>query len=310
MGIKISIVSPVYKNAKGIEEFISSVKKHVLAITSDFEIILVNDDSPDNSWHIIKKIAKIDNRIKGISLSRNFGQHPAIFCGLSHSSGDVVVIMDCDLQEDPSYIPLLLKKYFEGFDIVYTYKKNRAHKLWKNVATYLFFRFYNYLIDNKNIASNYKVGTYSLISRKVANSFLTFKDCQFHYILILRWLGFNYTYVEIEHFERKYGKSSYSFHKLFEHALVAIVFHSDKLLRLNIYFGFSIAFISFVLGILIIFSYFLRGFAPGWASIIVLNLFSLGVILFSIGILGLYIGKMFEQTKQRPMFVINDKINF
>lgn len=307
---KISIVTPVYRNEKSIEEFVNCVKKYVVSISDNFEIILINDGSPDNSWQIISNLAKSDNKIKGINLSRNFGQHPAIYCGLEHSSGDVVIVMDCDLQEDPSYIPILFEKYKEGFDIIYTYKKNRAHALWKNIATIVFTKIYNYLIDNKNLVNNQNVGSFSLISRKVVENFLKFKDCQFHYLIILRWLGFKYTYIEITHLKRKHGKSSYNFNRLFEHALVAIVFQSDKLLRLNIYLGFFIALFSFIIGLIIIISYFLHGFAPGWASITVLILFSLGIILFSIGILGLYIGKMFEQTKQRPVFIINEKINF
>lgn len=306
---KISIVTPVYRNEKSITEFVNCVKEFVVPISDNFEIILVNDGSPDNSWQIILNLAKSDNKIKAINLSRNFGQHPAIYCGLEYSSGDVVIVMDCDLQEDPSYIPLLFEKYKEGFDVVYTYKRNRAHATWKNIATFVFTKIYNFLIDNKNLVNNQNVGSFSLISRKVVDNFLKFKDCQFHYLIIIRWLGFNYTYIEITHLKRKYGKSSYNFKRLFEHALVAIVFQSDKLLRLNIYLGFFIAFFSFVIGLIIIIIYFLHGFAPGWASIIVLILFSLGIILFSLGIIGLYMGKMFDQTKQRPIFIIDEKIN-
>lgn len=306
---KISIVTPVHKNENNIEEFISEVKKYLSENSLDFEIILVNDGSPDNSWKIISEIATTDKRIKGINLSRNFGQHPAIYCGLDHSSGEVVIVMDCDLQEDPSYIPILLSKHNEGYDVVYTLKKNRAHALWKNFSTFIFTKIYNFLIDNKNLSSSQYVGSFSLISRKVVNSFLKFRDCQFHYLLILRWLGFRYAYVEISHFKRKKGLSSYNFKRLFEHALVAIVFHSDKLLRLNIYIGFFIALVSFVFGLIIVISYFIKGFAPGWTSIITLMLFSLGIILLSNGVLGLYLGKMFDQTKQRPIYVIDQKVN-
>lgn len=307
--IEISIVTPVYKSAESLEEFVSRVSEAVSNISQYYEIILVNDCSPDNSWEIIQQLAERDNRIKGVSLSRNFGQHPAIYCGLQHSKGQVVIVMDCDLQEDPKYIPILYQKYKEGYDIVFTYKKSRKHSFWKNMAATLFTKIYNYLIDNKSLSNNKNVGSYSLISRKVVESFLRIKDCQFHYLIILRWLGFKNTYVEIEHQSRKHGKSSYNFQRLFEHALVAIIFQSDKLLRINIYVGFLIATIAFIVGIIIIIGYFIHGYASGWPSLFVLISFSFGCLLFSIGILGLYVGKMFEQTKQRPLFVIDKKIN-
>jgi len=306
---EISVVTPVYKSEKSIEEFATRVINSISSITDDYEIVFVNDASPDNSWDIIQKLAQNNPKIKGISLSRNFGQHPAIFCGLQHCQGNVAIVMDCDLQEDPKYIPQLYNKYKEGFDIIYTFKENRKHAIWKNIFTKLFSYVYNYLIDNKSLSNHESVGSYSLISRKVINEFLRFKDCQFHYLIILRWLGFKSSYIKIEHLERKHGKSSYNFKRLFEHALVAIVFQSDKLLRLNIYIGFITASISFILGLIIIMLYFVKGFAPGWPSLFVLILFATGTILFSLGIVGIYIGKMFEQTKQRPIFVIDKKIN-
>lgn len=189
-------------------------------------------------------------------------------------------------------------------------KKNREHSPWKNLAVLIFSKLYNYLINNKLLTTNQSVGAFSLISKKVVDNFLRFNDCQFHYLIVLRWLGFKSTYVEIKHLKRKHGKSSYNFKRLLEHALVAIVFQSDKLLRLNIYLGFFISLFSFIAGIVVIIRYFIHGFAPGWASLTVLILFSLGIMLFSLGILGLYIGKMFEQTKQRPLYVINEMVNF
>lgn len=307
--MKISVVTPVYKSYDSIEEFVSLVLAELNKLTEDYEIILVNDGSPDNSLHIIEKICKENHKVKCISLSKNFGQHNAIHCGLSFSKGDVVIVMDCDLQENPSYIPLLVKKYQEGYDIVYTIRNKRNYSFFKNFLARVFTIFYNYLIDDKLLANNENVGSFSLISRKVVQNFLLFKDCQFHYLIILRWLGFNSTYVYIQHAQRKKGKSSYNFKRLFEHALVAIIFQSDKLLRANIYIGFLISFIAVITGIFIVINYFLHGFAQGWTSIFVLILFTFGAVLSSIGIVGLYIGKMFDQTKQRPLYIIDKKIN-
>lgn len=306
---EIAVVSPVYKSSESIREFVQKVEKHLKDISPQYEIILVNDGSPDNSWEIMRELSAANQKIKSIKLSRNFGQHPAIYCGLQHSRAYAVIVMDCDLQEDPKYIRDLYQKYKEGYDIVYTLKRQRKHTVWKNIATRFFTKIYNYLLDNKSLQNNENVGSYSLISRKVVQAFMNFKDYQFHYLIVLRWLGFRSAYIEIEHLPRKHGKSSYNFKKLFEHALVAIVFQSDKLLRLNIYLGFFISLLSFIAGIIIIINYFLHGYAHGWTSIFVLILFSLGILLFSLGIVGLYIGKMFDQTKNRPVFIVDEKIN-
>jgi dolichol-phosphate mannosyltransferase len=307
--MKISVVIPVYKSQGTIELLTQKLMDELCKISNDYEIIYVNDDSPDNSWDIIQKLCKGNSKIIGISLSRNFGQHPAILCGITHASGDAIVVMDCDLQEDPKYIPELLRKLQEGNDIVFTLKQKRAHAWWKNIMTKIFSFIYNYLIDDKRLLTDQQVGSFSIINRKVADAFLQFGDYQFHYLLVLRWLGFKQSFIEIEHYERKAGKSSYNFKRLFEHALVAIVFQSDKLLRFNIYIGFIIALFSIVGIIFLLISYFIHGYAQGWPSLFMLLLFTLGAVLFSLGIIGLYIGKMFEQVKSRPKFVVKELIN-
>lgn len=246
--VTLSVISPVYRGEQTLEALVAKIKEAVEPLGVSYEIVLVEDASPDNSWDVIKRLAAKDACIRAVKLSRNFGQHPAIFCGLRFARGEAVVVIDCDLQEDPAYIPHLFQKYREGYDIVYTYRKKRSYGYWKNVTAYLYTKIYNYLIDNKLLSNDQHVGAFSLISRKVVDAFLQFKDCQFHYLLVLRWMGFRSTYVEIEHHKRYAGKSSYNFKRLIEHALVAIVFHSDKLLRLNIYLGFLIAFVAFVVG--------------------------------------------------------------
>lgn len=308
--MKITVVIPVYKSDETIEILTQKLLEQLSLCSDDYEIIFVNDASPDKSWEKINKLCQENSNIKGIHLSRNFGQHPAIYCGIQHASGDAIVVMDCDLQEDPKYIPSLIEEYKKGSDIVFTIRKKRQYTWWKNIAAKLFSKIYNYLIDDKKLLTNYNIGSYSLITKKVAQEFQKYGDYQFHYLLVLRWLGFNQSFIEIEHYERASGKTSYNFKRLFEHALIAIVFQSDKLLRFNIYTGLFISLLS-VIGIFyLIINYFIYGFAQGWTSIFVLLLFTLGTILFSLGIMGLYIGKMFEQVKNRPKFVVKEYLNF
>lgn len=301
----ISIVSPVYGAEKIVPELVRRIREEASKLTSHYEIVLVEDGSPDKAWEEIQQQAQQHPEVIGVKLSRNFGQHAAILAGLQEAKGDVVIVMDCDLQDDPKYFGRLLEEYHKGNEIVYTYKDKRKHSFFKDFTAIAFNKVFNFLLDNKTLQGDKNVGAFSLISRKVVNEFLSYPDYQFHYLLVLRWLGFKHAYVDIEHAERHEGKSSYNFKRLVEHALVAITYQSDKLLRLTIYSGLLIASLAVLAGLIIIIFYFTNGFQSGWASLAVLILFSLGTILTSIGIIGLYIGKNFEQAKNRPRFIID-----
>lgn len=306
---KISIISPVYQAEKIIDKLIEQITIQIEKITQDYEIILVEDGSPDNSWEKIEQACSSNPRVKGIKLSRNFGQHPAITCGIEVATGDYAIIMDCDLQDNPIYFKDLYKKISEGYDIVYTIKEKRKHSFFKNITATLFNRVFNWLVDNKNIKGNNNIGSYSMISQKVIDDFIRFGDYRRHYLNVLRWLGYNSGYVKIEHNDRFEGKSSYNFIKLINHAIDGITSQSDKLLRLNIYIGFSISLAAFLWGIFIIIRSYLSPYQAGWASVMVLILFVTGLLLISMGILGIYIGKVFEQVKRRPIYLIDKILN-
>ena len=305
----ISIVSPVYRAEKIVDELIKRIEAEVIKITDNYEIVLVEDGSPDDSWVKIAENCKSHPKVKGIKLSRNFGQHFAITAGVEQALGDYVIVMDCDLQDDPVYIPVLYRKAIEGYDIVYTYKADRKHSFIKNITAGLFNKVFNYLVENKNWQAHNNVGSYSLLTRKAVTAFCSFNDYQRHYLMVLRWLGFSNTYVEIEHKERFEGKSSYNFSKLILHAISGITSQSDKLLRINVTIGIFLSFISFLSILVIIALYFINGFMSGWASLIVVLLFSTGIILTSIGISGIYLGKTFEQVKGRPKYIIDKFLN-
>ena len=281
--LSISVVSPVYQAEKIIQELILRLEKELSKITPSYEIILIEDCSKDNSWKVINKIAKTNDRVKAVKFSRNFGQHVAIKAGIELAKGDCCIVMDCDLQEDPKYINNLVEEWLKGNEIVLTIKKTSK--------------------------SSIQIGSLSLISRKVIEAFKQFNDYQFHYLMVLRWLGFKKAYIKITHKDRYEGKSSYNFKSLVRHAMVGIIYQSDKLLRIGIYIGFFFGIISLISVIIIIINYFINGYQSGWASLFVLISFSTGLILMAIGILGLYIGKMFEQVKNRPQYIIDKKIN-
>jgi dolichol-phosphate mannosyltransferase len=306
----LSIVSPVYKAEKIVDELVARIREEAIKITDDFEIILVEDCGPDNSWSKIEENCKKYCEVKGIKLSRNFGQHFAITCGLDNANGDFVIVMDCDLQDNPKYFSKFIEEAKNGCEIVFSFKEKRKHNFIKDTFANLFNILFNYLIENKNHKSNAMVGAYSLLSRKAVLAFREYGDYQRHYLMVLRWLGFKHTYILIEHNKRFEGTSSYSFSRLLSHALNGITSQSDKLLRLNAALGLSLSFLSFLGAITIVIFYFIYGFLSGWASLIITILFSTGVILTSIGIIGIYIGKSFEQAKNRPRYIVDEWINF
>ena len=305
----ISVVSPVYGAERTISMLVERIVAAITPITQSFEIILVEDASPDNSWGEISKACEKEERVKGVKLSRNFGQHKAITAGLALAKGDFIIVMDCDLQDDPVYIPELLNKAKEGFDIVYTLKKIRRHNFFKNVMTKFFNRVFNFLVETKSLKAHGLVGAYSLLSRKVVNEFLKYGDHRRHYLMVLRWLGFSYSFISIEHKERYAGHSSYNLSKLISHAIDGITSQSDKVLLLTVYSGFFMAFASMMAGVFVIILYFIHGFQSGWASLAVLILFSSGIIITTIGIVGVYVGRTFEQAKGRQLFIIDKTIN-
>ncbi len=308
--INISIVIPVFEAENIIEDLTVRIEDSINNDKLIYEIILVDDGSEDNSWDLIQSLAKDNLKVKGIKLSRNFGQHYAILAGLTKSSGENVVVMDCDLQENPIYINDLIKKRMEGYEIVYSMRNNRNFGLIKNLLSFIYYKIYNSLVSDKRFHASPDNSALSLMSRNVVNNYIKVGDYRRHHLMILRWLGFKSSSIIIKHEKRGKGKSSYNMSKLIDHAIDGIFFNSNKILFLTTKLGLIISFISFLGVVYLIVSYYIKSYQDGWTSLAVLILFSTGVIVFCIGIVGLYIGKSFEQAKGRPKFVIDKKVNF
>lgn len=308
--IELSIISPVYRAEKIVDELVRRIRETVIRMGVSYEIILVEDGSPDKSWEKIKENAIKFPEVKGIRFSRNFGQHYAITAGIREAVGNFCIIMDCDLQDNPDYIPEMYARAQMGNDIIFTIKKSRRHSFIKNLTAGLFFKVFNYLTENKTAKADSTVGNYSLLSRKAINAFCQIKDTHRHYLMVLRLLGFKTDYLEIKHDERFEGKSSYTFGKLITHAINGITSQSDKLLRISITVGFSCFALSILWVMALIILYFTHGLVPGYTSLMAVILLSTGLILMSIGVAGIYIGKIFEQVKERPLYFIESRINF
>jgi dolichol-phosphate mannosyltransferase len=303
---KISVVSPVYGCKNSLDELYTRVKDTLLKITEDFEIIFVNDASPDNAWETIREIVAKDNRVKGINLSRNFGQHKAIAAGIDHSQGDWVVVMDCDLQDRPEEIIKLYNKAQEGYDAVFGQRVGRQDSRKKRWTSRAFITVYDYLSDSKTDPT---IGNYSIISRKVANALKGLSEQHRPYTFFVIWLGFKRTYIEIEHAKRTIGTSSYNFKRLVQLAVDNIVSQSNKLLRVSIKFGFILASLSALYAFYLVIKYYMTDeVVPGWTSVMVSIYFIGGLLFANLGLIGLYIGKVFDETKNRPLYIVDEII--
>jgi len=302
--MKLSIISPVYKAANILPTLVARIAEVCETIELDYEIILVNDNSPDNAWDVIQTLTAKYPTLKGLSLSKNFGQHYAITAGISRATGDSIVIMYCDLQDNPLYIKELLNKQKEGFNIVCTLKEQKKYSWYRRLTSDLYFFLVNKLSDIK-LEKN--LGTMTLIDRKVASEYLKIGDYHRHSSMVFAWLGFKRGFVSMKHEERFEGKSSYNLRKLVSHAINGVISQSDKLLRWSISVGL-VLFLAAIAGVayILIRSFFYK-FEVGWPSLVVLILFTTGIILFMVGILGIYIGKIFEQVKNRPLFIISEE---
>ena len=276
-------------------------------ITENFEIIMINDASPDNAWLQIKKLASEDSRVKGLNLSRNFGQHYAITAGLDISQGEWVVVMDCDLQDQPQEILKLYSKVQEGFDIVWGKRHQRKDTYLKQLGSKIFYKVYDYFTEKKTDSS---IANFSIISEQVVKEFKQIKEQNRNFPLFIEWLGFNVAQIDIDHAQREDGKSAYTLKKLINFAIDSIVSQSNKPLRLSIKLGFIISFSSIMYTFYLIFRYFIQGVpVEGWTSVMVSIYFIGGLLFANLGFVGLYIGKIFDETKERPLYIIKDKIN-
>lgn len=303
----ISIVSPVYRGEKMVAELVCRNVESVTTITDDYEIILVNDASPDNSWEEIVKQCENNPKVKGINLSRNFGQHYAITAGLHYAKGDWVVVMDCDLQDRPEEIPNLYSKAMEGFDIVYARRVARKDKFFKRLSSMLFHWVYNWL---SGLETDKTIANFGIYKQCVIEEFNKMPERARSFPSLVTYLGFRDAAIDVEHAERAEGKSSYNLYKLFKLSFDVIVSNSNKPLRMAVGLGFGMAALSFLLA--------LYNLIAKWIGIIQVEgftttIFSIwfvgGVMLFVMGILGLYMGKIFDQVKGRQLFVVRDVIN-
>jgi len=300
---KISVVVPVLNECSLISELIRQIRLNLELISSDYEIVIVDDGSEDNTWELIEKESRNNQRIKGLKLSRNFGHHYAITAGLDYANGEWVVVMDGDLQDRPDVIPSLYNKALEGFDIVFVARKAR-----KESKLYLSLQRIYYLTLKlvSGIKFDHRIANFSIINRKVVNEFINIKEQLRFYPATIKWLGFRSTNIVAEHGERFSGTPSYTFKKRIKLAIDIILAFSERPLKFAIYGGLGISTSTIFIGIVILIRKLLFGVGIlGWTSIILSLLFMSGIIITMLGIISLYISKIYNQVKERPLYIID-----
>jgi dolichol-phosphate mannosyltransferase len=298
----LSVVIPVFNESELLDELVKRVKQNMRKITEDYEIILVDDGSHDSTWDKIVNESHSEERIKGIKFSRNFGHHYAITAGLHQASGEWVVVMDGDLQDRPEVIPQLFYKAQEGFDIVFVSRQNRPEKLYYRFAQKLFYWFLRKLsgIDFDSSQANF-----SIINRKVVDGFKSFPENARFYGSTIKWLGFKRTYIFADHGIRYAGKPSYTLRKRFKLAADIILSFSERPLKFAIGLGGFMSLLSLLITFWLFYRVVFESYILSpWTSLMAAIFFSTGVVLVVIGISGIYIGEIFRQVKNRPLYVI------
>lgn len=272
-------------------------------LTGRYELVFIDDRSVDDGWTVLQRLAREDPRVRAFRLSRNFGEAAAVTAGLAKARGAWAVVMDCDLQEAPEDIPRLWAAAGEGYDLVRTTRKQWRHSRFRRWTS----RLYRSLTLETPVRPDYS--SMSLLSRRVIDAFLQLNDRDREFMIALDWLGFDSATVEIEHHERHEGESSYVLPRLIRIAVDGMFFRSTALLRLVVLVGFVIALIGFAVAAYEIIDYFVEPAKrfPGFTTLAVLMLVLAGVIIFSVGIVGLYVGRVFEQVKDRPLFLIDEE---
>jgi dolichol-phosphate mannosyltransferase len=290
-----------------LSELVERIHKAISPLTDNYEIVLVNDSSPDNSWECISEICKVDKKVKGINLSRNFGQPYAITAGLTYAKGNYIAVIDCDLQNKPEDLPAMYQKALEGYDVVSARRVVREDTFMKRMSSAIFHRVYDFL---SGFDTDKAVAEFGIYSRKIVDVYCSIPEYSRSFVELIHTLGFKKTTVDVFHDHRLEGKSSYNLYRLLKLSYDSIISNSNRPLHLAVALGLMMSILSFLMAIYNIFAKFLGlNEVAGYTSTIFSIWFVGGLLLLMMGVLGLYIGKIFDQVKGRPVFIVSDTLN-
>jgi polyisoprenyl-phosphate glycosyltransferase len=300
----VSLVIPLYNEEGNVKILLAAIHHVFKDLPYTYTVLLVDDGSKDQSMEIVRNMAVTDPRLKFISFSRNFGHQNALKAGLDAAPGDCIISLDADMQHPPSLIPAMLQKWEEGFDVVYTVRKDNADiSAFKKRSSNTFYKLLNWLSE-----VDVEVGTpdFRLVSRPVVDVLKNLNEYDLFYRGLVKWVGFKQTALEYEQDERLSGTSKYTFKKMMRFALQGITSFSIHPLYAAAYLGFGISFLSLLYVPYALYSHYFGFTISGWTSVIVTIAFFGGLQLTILGIIGVYLGKLFMQSKKRPLYIVKE----
>lgn len=304
----VSIVIPVYNEIENLEALYARINTVLSSFAPDSEVILVDDASQDASLEMMRELRERDPRVKFLSLARNFGHQVAISCGMQHVNGDVVVLMDADLQDTPELLTKFVQLWQEGYDVCYAVRKNRKENVVKRAMYHMFYRILHNL---SRIDIPHDAGDFCLMDRSVVDVLNSLPERNRFVRGLRSWVGFRQIAVPYDRAGRNAGEPKYTWSKLMRLAVDGVVSFSYFPLQLGVFIGCAAALVSFI-GILAIlyFRLFTDLSIPGFASTAIIVLFTSAVQLISLGAIGEYVGRIFDEVKQRPLFVLRERVGF
>lgn len=305
MSPKVSVVIPVFNSAQTLDALLRRLEICLKDGWTPFEMIFVDDGSSDNSWQVLSRLAKINSNVKAVRLSRNFGQHYAILAGVQRATGCITAIMDCDLQDQPEDMTKILTRLAEGFDIVVTQTVSHHQSLLRRILRRIYFHLVAWL---SGIRLEQNLGTMVAFNQKVREGFLSIREMNRHTNLLLAWLGYKRTSVTVKKLPSTMRKSGYSLRKLFVQAVSGTISSSTRILTLAIFLGSFFVACSVLVALFVIRNGLALGARNGWVSLMLVLLMVGGIVLVFLGVMGFYIGKLFEQIRERPQYLIDIEI--
>lgn len=303
----ISVVVPVYGCPNAIQDLHGRLINTLERMKKEYEIILVDDCDGMGSWNEIEKVAEKDKNVKAIQFTKNFGQGRAITAGVHYAQGEWIITMDCDLQDAPENIPLLYERAMEGYDVVFVRRQKRKDSFMVQTFSKLYHKIFSYL---SGMSFDYELGTYLIANKRAVDYFRQSKDRGRDLAMYMMWLNFKSDYIELEHDWRYDGKSSYTFKKKWNYAIGVMTTFSNRILYVPIHIGLFSAVVSLFYLVYIFYSYLvLKNNPEGWTALAAAVFFFGGLILSTLGIMGVYLGNIFDMNKSRPLYVVQKSIN-
>lgn len=305
---QVSIVVPVYRNAESLPELAARVSKALDDFAPDYELIFVDDGSPDDAWAVIQDLGRADRRVKGLKLSRNFGQHPAIAAGFDTARGEAIVLMDGDLQDQPEELPKLLGRLGDGVDIVYTIKRGGDGTGSRRLTSRLFHAAFQRIA---RVRVPEDVGTYRAFSRKVLDALRRYPEANVIFGPLMFFIGFRPAYVEVPRAPRAHGATSYSFFARLYLALRSLISYTDLPARMFLWTGLAILCAISLYGALVLLQAVVFGsmLPSGLTLVLLLLIATLAIVLLGFGVIGVYVFQVHQEVLRRPRYLVSESVN-